>query len=65
LFSIGYTVILSQIGCFVPADNVNIDLFDALVSKVQLHENIEMNMSRFQLTITHFSNIVENCTTNS
>jgi hypothetical protein len=33
LFSIGYLVILSQVGCLVPAHNFTLKPFDILVSK--------------------------------
>lgn len=38
LYSIGYLVILSQIGCFVPAKYFATDIYDTLISKMAVVE---------------------------
>lgn len=40
LYSIGYLTILTQIGCFVPALHFTTDLYQTVLSKINISENI-------------------------
>ena len=60
LYSIGYLTILTQIGCYVPAVKFTTDLYQTVLSKINLGETIESNLSHFQTELHHFKNIIEN-----
>ncbi len=36
MYSTAYAIILSQIGCFVPAESIQLRLFDSILSKIQI-----------------------------
>ena len=65
LYSIGYLTMLTQIGCYVPASRFSTNLFSTLLSKINLNENIQSNLSHFQLELYHFKNIIDNVGSNS
>ena len=49
LLSVGYIVILAQIGCFVPAASFQTQIFNTLISKFKTKDSLENNLSNFQV----------------
>lgn len=60
LYSIGYLTILAQIGCFVPAAKFSTDLYQTILSKINITETIESGLSHFQSELYHFKSILDN-----
>ncbi len=53
-------VLLSQIGCFVPADSARIGLVDKIFTRVGASDNISLGESTFMVEMTEAANILNN-----
>ena len=53
-------VLLSQIGCFVPAEAAKIGLVDKIFTRVGASDNISLGESTFMVEMTEASNILNN-----
>jgi len=58
-------VLLSQIGCFVPAESARIGLVDKIFTRVGASDNISLGESTFMVEMTEASNILNNVTPHS
>jgi len=58
-------VLLSQIGCFVPAESAKIGLVDKIFTRVGASDNISLGESTFMVEMTEASNILNNVTPRS
>ncbi|MGN1263319.1 MAG: DNA mismatch repair protein MutS [Prevotella sp.] len=58
-------VILSQIGCFVPAESARIGLVDKVFTRVGASDNISLGESTFMVEMTEAANILNNVSTRS
>lgn len=58
-------VLLSQIGCFVPAESARIGLVDKIFTRVGASDNISLGESTFMVEMTEASNILNNVTPKS
>ena len=58
-------VLLSQIGCFVPAESARIGLVDKIFTRVGASDNISLGESTFMVEMTEASNILNNVTPRS
>ncbi len=58
-------VLLSQIGCFVPAEAAKIGLVDKIFTRVGASDNISLGESTFMVEMTEASNILNNVSTRS
>lgn len=58
-------VLLSQIGCFVPAGSARIGLVDKIFTRVGASDNISLGESTFMVEMTEASNILNNVTPRS
>lgn len=58
-------VLLSQIGCFVPAECARIGLVDKIFTRVGASDNISLGESTFMVEMTEASNILNNVTPRS
>jgi len=57
--------LLSQIGCFVPAESARIGLVDKIFTRVGASDNISLGESTFMVEMTEASNILNNVTPRS
>ena len=58
-------VLLSQIGCFVPAERARIGMVDKIFTRVGASDNISLGESTFMVEMTEASNILNNVTPRS
>ncbi len=58
-------VLLSQVGCFVPAESAKIGLVDKIFTRVGASDNISLGESTFMVEMTEASNILNNVTPHS
>jgi DNA mismatch repair protein MutS len=58
-------VLLSQVGCFVPAEAAKIGLVDKIFTRVGASDNISLGESTFMVEMTEASNILNNVTPKS
>jgi DNA mismatch repair protein MutS len=58
-------VLLSQIGCFVPAESAKIGLVDKIFTRVGASDNISLGESTFMVAMTEAANILNNATPRS
>jgi DNA mismatch repair protein MutS len=58
-------VLLSQIGCFVPAEAAQIGLVDKIFTRVGASDNISLGESTFMVEMTEASNILNNVSSKS
>ena len=58
-------IILSQIGCFVPAHYAVIPVRDRLLSRIGMADDMEHNLSTFHTEMKECSYILENITPKS
>lgn len=58
-------VLLSQIGCFVPAESARVGLVDKIFTRVGASDNISLGESTFMVEMTEASNILNNVTSHS
>lgn len=58
-------VLLSQIGCFVPAECAKIGLVDKIFTRVGASDNISLGESTFMVEMTEAANILNNVTNRS
>lgn len=58
-------VILAQIGSFVPADSLEMGLFDNVFTRIGAFDNILRGESTFKVEMLEILNILRNCTSDS
>lgn len=58
-------VLLSQIGCYVPADSARVGLVDKIFTRVGASDNISLGESTFMVEMTEAANILNNVTPRS
>lgn len=58
-------VLLSQIGCFVPADSANIGIVDRIFTRVGDSDDLASGQSTFMVEMNEVANILRNATSNS
>jgi DNA mismatch repair protein MutS len=58
-------VLLSQIGCFVPAESAKIGLVDKIFTRVGASDNISLGESTFMVEMSEAANILNNVTPHS
>ena len=58
-------VLLSQIGCFAPAESARIGLVDKIFTRVGASDNISLGESTFMVEMTEAANILNNVTPRS
>ena len=58
-------VLLTQIGCFVPAERARIGMVDKIFTRVGASDNISLGESTFMVEMTEASNILNNVTPRS
>ncbi|MBI5326505.1 MAG: DNA mismatch repair protein MutS [Ignavibacteriae bacterium] len=65
LRQVGLIVLLTQIGCFVPAKKARIGLVDRIFTRVGAQDNITMGESTFLVEMQEAANIMNNATSKS
>ena len=58
-------VLLSQVGCFVPAESARIGLVDKIFTRVGASDNISLGESTFMVEMTEAANILNNVSSKS
>jgi len=58
-------VLLTQIGCFVPAESARVGLVDKIFTRVGASDNISLGESTFMVEMTEAANILNNVTPRS
>lgn len=65
LRQIGLTAIMAQIGCFVPADEAELPIFDRVFTRVGASDNLAQGQSTFLVEMLETANILNNATGDS
>lgn len=59
------TVIMAQIGCFVPAKEANLPIFDAIFTRIGASDDLVSGESTFMVEMTEANHAIANATKNS
>ena len=59
------TVIMAQIGCFVPASSADMPLFDAIYTRIGASDDLVSGKSTFMVEMNEANNAIANATKNS
>ncbi len=59
------TVIMAQIGCFVPARSATLPIFDAIYTRIGASDDLVSGESTFMVEMIEANNAIENATSNS
>jgi DNA mismatch repair protein MutS len=59
------TVIMAQIGCFVPADEAHMPVFDAIFTRIGASDDLVSGESTFMVEMSEANNAISNATSNS
>ena len=59
------TVIMAQIGCFIPADSATLKIFDAIYTRIGASDDLVSGESTFMVEMTEANNAISNATSNS
>ena len=59
------TVIMAQIGCFVPASSATLPIFDAIYTRIGASDDLVSGESTFMVEMIEANNAIENATSNS
>lgn len=59
------TVIMAQIGCFVPATSAKLPIFDAIYTRIGASDDLVSGESTFMIEMTEANNAISNATENS
>ena len=59
------TVIMAQIGCFVPAESAKMPVFDAIFTRIGASDDLVSGESTFMVEMTEANYAIENATENS
>lgn len=59
------TVIMAQIGCFVPASEATMMVFDSIYTRIGASDDLVSGMSTFMVEMNEANNAIENATDNS
>ena len=62
---VAITVIMAQIGCFVPATSANMPVFDAIFTRIGASDDLVSGESTFMVEMTEANNALSNATENS
>ncbi|MCR2820633.1 DNA mismatch repair protein MutS [Lederbergia panacisoli] len=62
---IALTAIMAQIGCFVPAENANIPIFDQVFTRIGAADDLISGQSTFMVEMLEAKNAIANATENS
>jgi DNA mismatch repair protein MutS len=62
---LGIIVIMAQIGCFVPAANAKIPVFDQIFTRIGASDDLVSGESTFMVEMIEASNAIKNATKNS
>ncbi|WP_156204689.1 DNA mismatch repair protein MutS [Candidatus Syntrophocurvum alkaliphilum] len=62
---IALLVIMTQIGCFIPAEYANIGIVDKIFTRVGASDDLASGQSTFMMEMTEVANIINNSTKNS
>ena len=59
------TVIMAQIGCFIPAKSATLKVFDAIYTRIGASDDLVSGESTFMVEMNEANNAIENATSNS
>lgn len=59
------TIIMAQIGCFVPASSAKMPIFDAIFTRIGASDDLVSGESTFMVEMTEANNALSNATANS
>ena len=59
------TVIMAQIGCFVPASSAELPIFDAIYTRIGASDDLVSGESTFMVEMNEANNAISNATSNS
>ena len=62
---VAITVIMAQIGCFLPATSANMPVFDAIFTRIGASDDLVSGESTFMVEMTEANNALSNATENS
>ena len=65
LKQLGHWIILSHIGCYIPANFGSFRIIDRIFTRIGNEDSIENNMSSFMLEMKEMSYILKNITNRS
>ncbi|KAJ2524124.1 MutS protein 1 [Coemansia sp. RSA 2049] len=65
LRQIALTSILAQIGAFVPADDAQLQIVDAIYSRIGAHDNLALDQSTFMIEMSETADILKHATPDS
>lgn len=62
---VAISALLMQVGCFVPAREANLPVFDRILTRIGSSDNLSEGLSTFMVEMTETAELVENSTKNS
>ncbi len=62
---VALTVLLAQIGCFVPATSAELPLIDQIFTRIGASDNLSRGLSTFMVEMTETAQIIREATSNS
>ncbi len=62
---VAITVIMAQIGCFIPASKATLPVFDAIYTRIGASDDLVSGESTFMVEMTEANNAITNATENS
>ena len=61
----GLIVYMAHLGCWVPAESATVPLFDAIYTRIQTLESLELGLSAFMVDVNQMALAINSATSRS